>query len=296
MSGTSQTRAPEPTLHTRILSDIRQRILSGRWRPGHRIPIEHELSETYACSRMTVNKALSELARIGLIERRRKAGSFVSMPPRAQSALLDIRDLKDEVEALGLTYSVERLARQRRLATASDRRRLGLFNSVEIVNVTCRHFGADRPYCLEDRIINLAVVSAAQDEPFQAIAPGSWLVAHVPWTGAEHRITAASADARTARLLAIPLAAACLVVERITWRGVEPVTQVRFVYPGAVRELIARFEPSRGAAPAGTSDRQRVTRLTRHTAGPRAHDEQSLKQSPQHRPKQRSKQQGKKIL
>jgi hypothetical protein len=73
---------------------------------------------------------------------------------------------------------------------------------------------------------------------------------------------------------------------------------VRFVYPGAVRELIARFEPSRGAA-AGTSDRQRVTRLPQRTAGPRARDEQSRQQPSKQRSqrrKQPSKQQGKKIV
>jgi GntR family transcriptional regulator, histidine utilization repressor len=270
MSSGSSTRSTEPTLHTRILGDIRQRILSGRWRPGHRIPIEHELSQTYACSRMTVNKALTELARVGLIERRRRAGSFVSTPPRLQSALLDIRDLKDEVEASGLTYSVERLQRQRRMATVTDCRRLELVTPVEIVAVTCRHSGSGQPYCLEERIISLAVVPAARDESFQGTAPGPWLVAHVPWTSAEHRISAAPADARVARRLDIPLAAACLVVERITWRGNDAVTHVRFVYPGAARELIARFEPSQGGRTAGTSDRRRVPRVRQQPAEQRA--------------------------
>ena len=64
------------SLYQRILSDIRGRILSGEWQPGHRIPFEHELSAEYGCSRMTVNKAMSELARTGLIERRRRSGSF----------------------------------------------------------------------------------------------------------------------------------------------------------------------------------------------------------------------------
>ena len=51
--------------------------MSGEWAPGHRIPFEHELATEYGCSRMTVNKALSQLARAGLIERRRRSGSFV---------------------------------------------------------------------------------------------------------------------------------------------------------------------------------------------------------------------------
>lgn len=50
------------TLHQRIRADIGERIRSGAWSPGHRIPFEHELMAQYGCSRMTVNKALSPLA------------------------------------------------------------------------------------------------------------------------------------------------------------------------------------------------------------------------------------------
>ena len=37
-------------------------IFSGDWPPGARVPSEQELLKRYACSRMTVNKALSALA------------------------------------------------------------------------------------------------------------------------------------------------------------------------------------------------------------------------------------------
>ena len=54
-----------PSLHQRILSDISEKILSGAWAPGHRIPFEHELTAEYNCSRMTVNKALSVFKKRG---------------------------------------------------------------------------------------------------------------------------------------------------------------------------------------------------------------------------------------
>ncbi|TIP92587.1 MAG: GntR family transcriptional regulator, partial [Mesorhizobium sp.] len=94
------------SLHQRILSDISERILSGAWAPGHRIPFEHELTAEYKCSRMTVNKALSQLAKAGLIERRRRTGSFVRRP-QSQAAVLEIHDIRIEVEALGLPYRYE---------------------------------------------------------------------------------------------------------------------------------------------------------------------------------------------
>lgn len=104
------------SLHQRILGDVEGRILSGEWPPGHRIPFEHELTEQYDCSRMTVNKALTELVKRGLIERRRKSGSYVTFP-QVQSAVMEIHDVKLEVQSLGLDYSFrwtsERFARWR---------------------------------------------------------------------------------------------------------------------------------------------------------------------------------------
>ena len=76
-------------LHRRIRSDIAERILSGEWPPGFRIPFEHELMADYDCSRMTVSKALAPLAERGMIVRRKRFGSFVARP-RIHSVLLDI--------------------------------------------------------------------------------------------------------------------------------------------------------------------------------------------------------------
>ena len=76
----------------RIGAEIEGRIASGEWKPGHRIPFEHELVAHYGCARATVGKALTALVRAGLLERRRKAGTFVAYP-HVQSAVLDIPDI-----------------------------------------------------------------------------------------------------------------------------------------------------------------------------------------------------------
>lgn len=228
------------SLHERILTDIRERILSGTWPPGHRIPFETELCVQFDCSRMTVNKALSLLARSGLIERRRKAGSFVAQP-RSQSAVLEIQDVKIEVEALGLAYRYQRLDRAQRKATEIDRALLGLTMANQILALSCLHFAGDKPFCLEQRLINLSAVPLAKTESFVAAAPGPWLLAHVPWTEARHTIRATNADPDLARLLAIKASTACLVVERRTWAVAKPVTYVSLTYPGAQREIVASF-------------------------------------------------------
>jgi GntR family histidine utilization transcriptional repressor len=236
-------RRTAPSLHERILSDIEDRILSGEWPPGSRIPFEHELSGHYDCSRMTVNKALTQLAKAGLIERRRKAGSFVMRAP-SRSAILEIPDIKIEVAALGLAYRFEILARRQKRAGKAEEERLEGIGAGPVLEITCRHWAGKAPFCLEERLINLTAVPEAAAEEFHAISPGPWLVARVPWSNAEHRIRARPAGGHCGTLLGISAEAACLAIERRTWSGDIPITFVQLTYPGQAHELVARFSPS----------------------------------------------------
>ena len=233
------------SLYQRILSDIRGRILSGEWQPGHRIPFEHELSAEYGCSRMTVNKAMSELAKTGLIERRRKSGSFVRRP-QSQAAILEIHDIRTEVEALDLPYRYELVSRRKREATRNDEEDYGFPADSDLLHLVCRHFAGEQVFCIEDRAINLAAVPEAADEAFADIAPGPWLLGRVPWNAAEHMIRAVGADESVAASLGIQRGGACLVVQRRTWSAEQPVTNVRLTYAGETHSLVARFTPQNG--------------------------------------------------
>jgi GntR family histidine utilization transcriptional repressor len=228
-------------LYQRILSDIRGRILSGEWPPGHRIPFEHELAVEYDCSRMTVNKAMSELARTGLIERRRRSGSFVKRP-QSQAAVLEIHDIRTEVEALGLLYRYELVSRTARWAAGQDEGE-GFPEGAKLVELVCRHFAGAEPFCLEERTISLAAVPEAADESFEEIAPGPWLLSRVPWNAAEHKIRAMAADEQVAKMLGLARHSPCLVVQRRTWSADQPVTNVRLTYAGETHSLVARFAP-----------------------------------------------------
>ena len=231
------------SLHQRILSDVEGRILSGDWPPGHRIPFEHELTAQYGCSRMTVSKVLNQLARAGLIERRRRSGSFV-LRPHSQSAVLEIRDIMTEVQALGLVYRFEVVKRVKRRSTPSDLDRLHLDRSARVLDLACLHFAGKQPFCHEERLINLDAVPEADAETFAERAPGPWLVERVPWSTAEHRIQAIGANPATAAALGIAKATPCLLIERRTWSAERAITHVRLTYPGDGHELVAYFAPS----------------------------------------------------
>lgn len=240
----SLAEAASPPLHQRIRAEIEGLILSGHLRPGDRIPVEHELMARYGCARMTVNKALSALAEAGLIERRKRAGSFVSRP-QIHMAALAIPDIQAAIIGRGGTYRYELLSRGVIAATEGDPIRLGLPPGSRLLHLTCRHLADGVPFALEERWINLAAVPEAATADFTRMPPGSWLLAHVPWHEAEHRIKAAAAGPHAAAL-ALDERAPSLVLERRTWRRSatgtdEPVTYVRQIFPGEGFDLIARF-------------------------------------------------------
>lgn len=237
----------EASLHRRIRAEISERILSGAWPPGHRVPAEHELMAEYGCSRMTVNKALAPLAEQGLIERRRKAGSFVARP-RIHSVVLDIPDIAAEVTARGEPYGYELLSRTVRIGTAQEAAELGLDRPAKVLALRCLHRASGRPFALEERLINLDAAPEAAEADFAATPPGGWLLGHVPWTEAEHRISAANVQKPVAAILGIAPTAACLVLERRTWRGEDRITHVRLTFPGEAYDLVARFAPRGEAA------------------------------------------------
>lgn len=212
----------------RIVADYSARIRSGDWRPGHRLPNEQAIAADYACARATAGKAMAELVAAGLVERRRKAGSFVAHP-RLEQAALAVPDIARIVADRGEDY-----------AWRLTRRDL----DGETLHLEGIHLAGGDPFAVERRTIALAAVPAAADEGFERDSPGSWLLAHVPWSEASHRIDAVPATATDARALGIPRGSACLRIARETWAGGQPVTQVTQVFPGDRYALVARFNPS----------------------------------------------------
>lgn len=226
------------TLDQRIRSDIERHIRSGAWKPGDRIPFEHELVAQYGCARATVSKALGVLSRAGLIERRRKAGSFVAHP-HVQSAVLDVPDIGSVIAARGDAYRFELLKRRERRHIPGD----PLEGEGSLLVIEGVHHAANEPFGHELRLISLTMVPEAREVDFGAEAPGSWLLGHVPWSDARHRIAAVPADARMAKLLAIAPGTACLQLERWTWQLGKGITWVRQTFPGDRYDLVAEFTP-----------------------------------------------------
>ena len=227
-------------IYQQIRRAVARPILRGDWAPGARIPSEHELTELFGASRMTINKALSALADEGLIVRRRRLGSFVAERP-PERAGMEIWDIGAEVTRAGEAYAYELLDTCRFKADPETARLFGVRPGTPVVELSGRHRADGTPIQLERRLINLEAAPDAADTDFSQAPPGRWLLDHVAWSDAEHLIRAVNADDESARLLEIEPRTACLLVERHTWSDRTPITWAELLSPGAARQLVGRF-------------------------------------------------------
>jgi len=89
---------------------LRDRIVSGTAPFGARLPTENELAEVHGVSRVTVRRALGELARERLIERRRSAGTHVIYRPSPAPMTADISGVLANLADMGRRTAVKLLA------------------------------------------------------------------------------------------------------------------------------------------------------------------------------------------
>lgn len=89
---------------------LRDRILSGAVGFGTKLPNENELADYHGVSRVTVRRALGELARERLIERRRSAGTRVTYRPSPAPITADISGVLANLADMGRRTAVKLLS------------------------------------------------------------------------------------------------------------------------------------------------------------------------------------------
>lgn len=238
-------KKPAETHHARILEAMRNNIVEGTWAPGLRLPKETELAARHGVSRMTMNKVLTQLSREGFLVRRKRSGTFVAQP-RAQSAVMEITAVAEEVAELGYDYDWRLLESGQRALEQVDRGGLDIEDdrdTAPVLYLHGLHMARGAPFCLETRVIDTGLVPAALEQDFAVTVPGQWLLETMPFSSARHRVRAVNAVGQDARDLGLPSGTACLEILRKTRIDQSWVTHVRLLYPGEAHQLVAEFAP-----------------------------------------------------
>lgn len=103
-AGYCSAMSTEP-LYERVRESIAEAIDHGTFLPGERLPAEWQLAQMHGVNRLTVRRALEELARVGIVEARQGSGTFVLPPIDPVSVPLHL-----EFSALPITATVHQIA------------------------------------------------------------------------------------------------------------------------------------------------------------------------------------------
>ena len=231
-----EDQANGTALYEAVKRMIRARIASGAWPAKQRIPSENALVMRLGVSRMTINRALRELAAEGQLVRIQGLGTFVAQG-KGQSSVFEVRNIADEIAERGHAHSARVISLDAPRATPETAMELGVPIGAMLYHSVIVHSEDDVPVQLEDRYVNAAVVPAYLDQDFTRITPNRYLTDQVPLAEASHEIEAVLPAAWEARLLSIGRGDPCLLMHRRTWQGDTVITSARLVIPGGRYKL-----------------------------------------------------------
>jgi GntR family transcriptional regulator len=98
----------ERPIYSQIMERVSADIISGRYSPGEKLPSVRELAAEAAVNPNTMQKALSELERTGLVKSQRTSGRFITEDTnlieetKTQLAKNEIRSFLNRMKAMGI--------------------------------------------------------------------------------------------------------------------------------------------------------------------------------------------------
>lgn len=227
--------------YAQLYRHIVSAIQSGELAPDSQLPPERDLAEIAEVSRVTVRKAVAQLVDEGLVDQRRGAGSFVrGQGPKLEQSLSSLISFTENMLARGRTSSSEVLSRGLFPPTPDESMTLGL-RTIDRVSRLERLRSADGvPMALE-------MSSLPEDILPDPEAVGTSLYQYLRGEGraptrAIQRVGAINLSAREAQLLAMPVGAAVLRIDRTAYLpSGRPIEFTKGIYRSDLYDFIAEL-------------------------------------------------------
>ncbi|MFN0084308.1 MAG: GntR family transcriptional regulator [Blastocatellia bacterium] len=209
-------------LYYQLENLLLEKINSGSFGPGDRLPTESDLIRQYGVSRITVRQALTSLVEEGLIERRQGRGTFVAERKtrrRTFEGPIHLTGSLDEVIAMGLDTPVKVLEMHRIESDQHEAELLGLQPGEPVYRIKRLRIREGKPHSL---IVNYLPAEIGGRFTRQELAAGSLLRKIEAKFGlrlkdAKQHITAALADPYVAGMLEVRIGSPLLSIERTVY-------------------------------------------------------------------------------
>lgn len=230
-------------LYQQVKQHILNLIASGDWAQGNRLPSENELVKELNVSRMTVNRALRELASEGHIERVAGVGSFV-VEGRALSHPLEIRNIAEEIRIRGHQHSCKVIAQKAIAASAELAILFDVTTGSRLFYSLIRHCESGVPIQVEERYIQPKFAPDYLQIDFNSITTTEYLLAiENKLDELEQIVKAQMPDSQIREWLQTAPNEPCLVLQRRTWVSGQVVTRSLLHHPASRFEFGGRYKP-----------------------------------------------------
>lgn len=204
-------------LHRQLFLVLHDEIARGAMLPGDPLPSEQLLGEQFGVSRITVRRALADLAEQGYIERRHGVGSFVSDRDGGGDSTSG-GSYRDQLRRVHFETEVDIVEHGVQQVPASIGTRLGRDGEMLHVLRVRRERRTREPLMVTDAWLPADLGGILTPEALAGAALYDVLEdAGVHIERMEHEFTAEVAGPRTARLLDTAIGAALLRVNRIAY-------------------------------------------------------------------------------
>jgi GntR family transcriptional regulator len=244
-AGASTAAATEPAAspkYQRLRDEVMDIIES--LPTGAAIPSERELSSRLGSSRMTLRRAIDELARDGYLIRRRGAGTFTARPKILHR--LRVMSFTEDMARRGLTSSSRTLSSSVHPAGARLGARLRVSPEAAVLTVGRLRLANDEPMAIEWLSVPQAVVPGLRGEDLADRSFYQLLTERyrIEIAGGTQTMEPTVTDENDSRLLDVPIHSPALFVERVTWTESHQVIEfVQSIYRGDRYRFEVELEP-----------------------------------------------------
>jgi len=228
-------------LYLKLRQTLEDAIRSGRLGHGDALPAERDLADYASVSRVTVRKAVDDLVKDGLLTRRHGSGTFVVKPlSKVQQPLSRLTSFTEDMARRGLVTKSEWLERGLFHPSPEEMMMLGLAPGTMVARLGRLRIANDMPLAIERASLSAdflpdpgaistslyAELTKSESRPVRAI----------------QRISACNVKNPDAGLLAVPIGAAGLSIERISYLASGRVVEfTRSLYRGDAYDFVAEL-------------------------------------------------------
>jgi GntR family transcriptional regulator len=205
-------------LYHQVEESLRGDIANGVYQPDQSIPTEIALQKKYDVSRETVRKAVNNLVLVGVVEKRKGVGTFVTRP-KIVHRLGKLYSSTEEILNRGMTPGTTFIEKKQIRPSDSMRRQMKIMKGTNVIKIKRVRFVNEEPvailssYLPEDLVPGLVRVKFRNNSLYRTLEE----VYDLRLTEGDEVIEAGSIGRKDAVLLQIRKGTPILVVKRLAY-------------------------------------------------------------------------------